>query len=335
VIRRVAVVPPAPPARTADPHHDHDPGYGRPHEHGYGGNDPTETLPAVGGGDGIFAVFGGPDAARPGPGSAPGPRPGEDPLAHLREDAEHPHRRLPPLPHVAPGRLPLILAAGGLVIVLVVLVILIGPLSRSSTPSTASRTATAGASKGPVAPLSGTPPSSLTQVSSAQAAQLLRKAGQHPGGTIVEAWGWTDRNGQNLVVTSMERKNGKEDLRVTHVAQLNGDDPKVLRIMRDPGLPAGCKSGTAGFTPGGTSVRDLNNDGVAEIAVGWSSRCGGASSKSVVKLALITNGDKYIIRGDGVLGHAGDGTTDPAPRASSWPKTYLAQLTAIFRKLYY
>ena len=59
------------------------------------------------------------------------------------------------------------------------------------------------------------------------------------------------------------------------------------------------------------------------------------SSKSVVKLALITNGDKFIIRGDGVVGHAGDGTIKPDPGPSSWPKDYLAQLKTIFQKLYF
>ena len=54
-----------------------------------------------------------------------------------------------------------------------------------------------------------------------------------------------------------------------------------------------------------------------------------------VKLALITNGDKYIIRGKGVVGSHGSGELTPAPRASNWPDGYLKTLTQLFHKLYY
>jgi hypothetical protein len=119
---------------------------------------------------------------------------------------------------------------------------------------------------------------------------------------------------------------------VIHISQLD-DQPKTLRIMRDPNLPDCKGTGTAGFTNSAVIVRDLNSDNIAEVTAGWSSRCAD-SNQSQIRLALITNGDKYIIRGQGVIGQAGSGSSELDPKASHWPKSYRVALTKLYRKLY-
>ena len=96
--------------------------------------------------------------------------------------------------------------------------------------------------------------------------------------TAAGAWGWTDKNGRNLLVTAQDKSGDNRTLRVIHVARLD-KSPKTLRVMTDPGLP-GCRSGpgAAGFTKNSVRVRDLDKDSVAEILVGWFARCGGSEA---------------------------------------------------------
>jgi hypothetical protein len=230
----------------------------------------------------------------------------------------------------------LLAGAGGLVLVLIVLVALITG-GGGGTPDKPPRTAVAAkATVNTTSDMPGKSPDGLKRLGEADATALLRKAGQNAEGTIVDAWSWDDKNGHNLVVTSAATtKAGKQSLRVIHVSGLDGT-PKTLRIMRDPNLPNPCSStGTAGFAKDGLVIRDLDSNGIAEVMIGWSSRCGGKGTNSEVKLALITNGQKYIIRGQGVVGSKGSGDLAPAPKASTWPKSYYTSATQLFHKLYY
>jgi hypothetical protein len=325
VIRRVAVVPPAaPPARES-------------------ASERTETLPAVS--DEIFATFGAPpkagspsadgsgfrtpkpDAGHP----SSGPPKGEAPsgLSGLWQDG--------PLQRLVQAKLPeprvlLLAGAGALVVLLIVLVALISGNGKDAEPTARPSANPSGAG---ATALKGKQPDGLTKVSNGEAATQLRAAGQSSGGSIVEAWGWNDKNGRNLVATSIASAGAnKRTLRVIHIADLD-NEPRRLRLMRDPNLPADCGgSGTAGFTPDSLTVVDLNGDDLAEVISGWSSRCGGKGAESQIKLALITDGDKYILRGQGVLGQAGTDSFTPAPRAKSWPNGYLKSLSAEFNRLY-
>jgi hypothetical protein len=176
------------------------------------------------------------------------------------------------------------------------------------------------------------------QLPPAEASDLLDGAGVDPGGDVAGAWGWSDANGRNLLVTSSAAGSaaGSYDLRVTHVAELD-DTARVLRQMREPGVPhcTGGQAGAAGFTPQSVVVRDLDGDGAAEASVGWTYRCGGADARSDVKLTLISNGQKFILRGQGVVGQVGQGGFSPEPAPGSWPELYLSTLTALFHQLYY
>jgi hypothetical protein len=156
-------------------------------------------------------------------------------------------------------------------------------------------------------------------------------------GTITAAWGWSDENGKNLLVTATSRARNRTTLKVFHVAR-SESDPKTLRVMTDPDLPR-CRTiepgAAAGFTAKTLSIRDLDEDGIAEVLVGWSSRCGARGTQSQVRLALISNGEKYIIRGAGVVGTDGSGSSRPDPAARRWPKAYLSAATKLFREVYY
>ena len=324
MIRRVAVVPPTPPPLRS---------VGRGQREAL-----TESLPPVS--DDIFATFSGPQPVRastPPPtrsGAAPQRAARIDPADPPGEPLGSPDRLAGLLPQVKlpEPRVLLLAAAAALVLLLIVVVALVSGRGTDADPSTASPsiapTAGAGASA-----FSGKTPDGLKQVSAIDAAAQLRKVNQGPGGSIVEAWGWTDKNGRNLVVTSIDAVGGnRRTLRVVHVAGLDGN-PRTLRVMTDPNLPTNCQGpGTARFTPKALIVRDLDGNNIAEVITGWTSRCGGKENQSQVRLALITNGDKYILRGQGVLGKPG--TFTPAPRPSQWPPNYLNQLRKQYRKLY-
>jgi hypothetical protein len=290
-------------------------------------------------GDGIFATFSGQVPA----GTSPAPPTRASTKyqrATRKAPAEAPGQPLD-RPGGLAGRLPqvtlpeprvlLLAAAAALVVLLIVVVALVSGRGKDADQALAP---TASPSAGAAAnALAGRAPDGLKQLSPSDAAAQLRKANRGPGGSIVEAWAWNDKNGRNLVVTSIDAVGGnRRTLRVVHLADLNGN-PRTLRVMTDPNLPTNCQgTGTAAFTTGALIVRDLDNNNVAEVISGWTSRCGGKENPSQVRLALITNGDKYILRGQGVLGKVG--TFTPAPRASQWPDNYLNLLGKQYRKLY-
>ncbi len=272
-------------------------------------------------------------ADRPDQASYPG-RPGAAPFEaqppQLEPAADHPWHW--------PGDPRILLAGGAGVLVVVVIALLLlaggGGKDAHKAGATPSTTALTGASAAE-ASFGGQRPKNLTEVSSSTAGRLLAKAGQKGGGSVVEGWTWNDKNGSNLVVTTRKTlTHGHTALTVIHVARLDTDKPDTLRGLREPTLPQCRAGGTAGFTKNSLLVRDLNQDGVAEIAAGWSSRCGSQKS-SEVKLALITGDKKFIIRGDGVIGgKSGAATADPS-KQSDWPAGYLKALQALFHHLYY
>jgi hypothetical protein len=179
----------------------------------------------------------------------------------------------------------------------------------------------------------GVAPGDLTSLTDEEAQRLLDEHGHGDAGSVVEAYSWSDANGQNLAATTSQDADAKVDLQVFHLAGLDSD-AKTLRVMRDPGLPDCDGKGTASFTRGSLLVRDLDKNDVAEVAVGWTTKCAG-DTKSLAKLALITGGQKYILRGEGEIGTPGSGSPAPEPAASSWPKEYQPALVRLFRQLYY
>jgi hypothetical protein len=306
-----------------------------------GPGDATERLPRVGqvgpgqGPDDALGVYGTPSRVAPG---IPGLTGDADPVGHLRGLPGG--RRLPqPVANLLgnlPGRdrltkLPAdgrtVAIVGGVVaVLLVVLVVRVLTGGGDDAPPPVAQTST-----GQNAAAAGQP-KDFAKVGAAAAVKDLRRAGEARG-DVVGAWRWNDDNGRNLLATTRERSGANQTLRVVHVAALD-EDPKTLRVMIDPNLP-GCRGGggTAGFTKNSVQVRDLDRDGIAEVLVGWFARCGGADSDSTVKLAVLSDGDKYILRGQGVVGSGG--SQAPEPAAKSWPKPFLKAATSEFKTLYF
>jgi hypothetical protein len=319
---------------------------------------PTQQLPAMPDGassiptprslaaEGIFATFSGSDPRPTMTGPIPAQPESGDVDGHTRPPSlldRVARWQAPPAadpdgaPHPAgwgPGspRRVLIAVAGVLAVALVGLVTLINGGDGRSAARTASGTPAA-APAAAAADFGGTAPGDLTKVGSVQAQELLRSVGQNGTGTVVEAWTWKDSNGSNLVATTRTVEAGQhQSLKVIHLASMETDSPRTVRIMKDPNLPDCAAGGTAGFTKNSLLVRDLDGDGVAEVAAGWASRCQGARV-SEVRLALISDGRKFIIRGQGVLGTGGSGVPDP--KAASWPDGYAPALRKLFTRLYY
>ncbi|GAA3608008.1 hypothetical protein GCM10022223_25010 [Kineosporia mesophila] len=264
--------------------------------------------------------------ARPAPAPAPAPEPAggggdKSPLQQFLTV------------QVPEARFVLIAVAGGLVVLLIVLVALLS--GRGNSPD---ETPTAAPETTPSTELSGSEPKGLSNVKRVTASRLLQRAGVSAGGQIVSAFTWQDTNGKNLAVTiKVPTSRGKTTLKVIQVARLETKDPQVLRSMTDPDLPQ-CKSGRAGgqagFAKNGLKIRDLDSDGTAEVMAGWSSRCGGATTASEAKLALVSDGDKYIIRGAGVVGGQ-TGSTAPAPSAGDWPAGYYSTVAKLYAQMFF
>lgn len=243
-----------------------------------------------------------------------------------------------PASHTGIRRGPAIAIGVGVLLVVVLVAVIASKVGLGVDPRSPSNAAIAASP--PTTQFPGAPPQSLAQVPAGRADTLLRKARQPTTGTVRQAFTWTDDNGMNLLVASSLRTSSGTTLRVVHVAGLD-KTPRTLRVMTDPDLPlcsgSGGGSGSGGraeFTVGSMFVRDLNRDGVAEATIGWSSRCPG-SSRSEAKLAMISGTNKYIIRGQGEIGHAGSGTGRPDPVPGRWPPAYLKPLTTLYSTLYF
>lgn len=122
-------------------------------------------------------------------------------------------------------------------------------------------------------------------------------------GKLDKAVGWTDKNGANVVVfstqTAVGKKNGEHFesayLNVEHVAYPGGAF-KSLRSVKDK--EEACDADLmAEFRDKALTVTDLDNDGFGEITFAYALRCTSDVSPATLKLLMLENGEKYILRG--------------------------------------
>ncbi len=122
-------------------------------------------------------------------------------------------------------------------------------------------------------------------------------------GKLDKAVGWTDKNGANVVVfstqTAVGKKNGEHFesayLNVEHVAYPGGTF-KSLRSVKDK--EEACDADLmAEFRDKALTVTDLDNDGFGEITFAYALRCTSDVSPATLKLLMLENGEKYILRG--------------------------------------
>jgi hypothetical protein len=223
-----------------------------------------------------------------------------------------------------------------------------------STPSPgASGAATGAATASPSADTpAGTPArrplTGVAQIDSADVAAQAKRAGLTTRGQPVEAWTWTDTNGRNLFLTTkLVRKTEGGAVRAAtlyayHAAGLD-DRPRLLRTLQDPGTPDCPVEFALDFAPGSVAVADTDGDGYGEATVGYAALCAGDPSPRTVKLALVTEGTYFILRGRGLLASDPDlpagvpysGVTfRPNLPASRWPAGTYERTVALFRTLF-
>ena len=132
-------------------------------------------------------------------------------------------------------------------------------------------------------------------------------------------------------------------LHVYHVAGLDSSPRSMLTPLRDSGVPDCDVEFMLDFVPGSIQVSDTDGDGYGEATVGWSSLCAGDPSPQRIKLALVTKGTYYILRGTGQRAtdpELPEGITLPEASftpnlpASKWPAGSYEKTVDLFRTLF-
>lgn len=163
----------------------------------------------------------------------------------------------------------------------------------------------------------------LSAVAPVDREKALEQAGLAAGGTG-PAVGFTDANGRNLVVISARGAGRTVTLTADHLV-LAGGSRRLLRHVQD-GVAACGFDVTAAFVPGSLQVADRTADGLGEVTFAYLTACRSDVSPSALKLLVLQNGAKYILRGETDMSFAGGPSPSPPtaePAAARWlPGTY-------------
>lgn len=141
---------------------------------------------------------------------------------------------------------------------------------------------------------------------------VLLSAAQVPArikfrGTLYEAWQWTDKTGDNILITSIvppypDKYKGDDDEEVRtaelHAFHFQKKDTgyKLLWKISDAEKTCGFDI-TSGFIKGSTIITDLNNNGIAETTVQYKLACRSDVSPANMKLIMHEDTVKYSLRG--------------------------------------
>lgn len=187
-----------------------------------------------------------------------------------------------------------------------------------------------------------------TRIDAKTAAAEVKTAGLPTSGTAVEAWSWSDANGRNVLLTtkSVDKREGTAvraaTLHLYQVAGLGNRPRMLLAPLRDPGTSPCELDFNLDFVPGSIQVADRDGDGYGEATVGWWASCRGDPGPVRLKLALLTKGTYYILRGYGLLASMSlpAGITVPAATftpnvpKSRWPPGTYDAAVALFGQLF-
>lgn len=111
------------------------------------------------------------------------------------------------------------------------------------------------------------------------------------GGKIIIQKFWKDSNGENIVLFTKS----KEELFVYHYS-INGDNAKLLRKVFD--FEKDCEYDLfLDFIENSISITDLDKNNLGEITFAYHKACISDVSPKELKLLMLENGNKYIIRG--------------------------------------
>jgi hypothetical protein len=140
---------------------------------------------------------------------------------------------------------------------------------------------------------------------------------------------WTDKNGDNQAIfkTLTEEHNGRKSiyLEVAHDVMENGK-PRLVRNVRDQELD--CDGDLIdGFREQSIAVTDLDGNGYSELTFAyWVDGCMTDMSSATMKLILLENGHKWIVRAPTVWPEK-----KASPEARAEVKRQLAKWPAAFR----
>ena len=133
-------------------------------------------------------------------------------------------------------------------------------------------------------------------------------------GKALEAWKWSDKLGENILITSADAPHDEKDkdgeiaqsaeIHAYHYAKKDGDYEQVWFINDNvTSCPVDI---TCEFIPGSATVTDLDKNGIAEIKVQYTLACRGDVSPATMKLVLYENGVKYALMGSRWLSYSPD-----------------------------
>jgi len=122
-------------------------------------------------------------------------------------------------------------------------------------------------------------------------------------GKLSKAVGWPDKNGDNVVVFAVRWVGTVEEhdplknvyLTVEHLAYRQGAK-KVLRTVKDSKESCDDAAMTAAFLDDALGLADLDDDGFGEITFAYRITCQGHHTPFTLKLLVLENEDKYILR---------------------------------------
>lgn len=215
------------------------------------------------------------------------------------------------------------------------------PIGSPTSAVTSSSTSTGPdsvASPSASSPASGSPSSAaafpVLRAEGVQARDLAEGVGIDPDG-VVAALTWTDQLGANTLVL---RDIGQDDvdsellLYVDHLVQV-GQEVRLLRQVRDSvtDCPVDKK---LEFVDQALQIRDDDGDDVGEAVFAYRLNCAGDPSASTLKVLLLENAEKYILRGSStnqIDDRGGPPVPEPAP--SAWPAGSFAFARALYTEI--
>ncbi len=185
----------------------------------------------------------------------------------------------------------------------------------------------------------GTPPESKEETSGpaemASTFSLLDQASydlaklEHEG-KITYKKIWQDTNGENIAIFTQK----ESELFVYHYS-INDDQVKLLRKVYD--VEPGCEDDLfIDFVENSIEVTDLDNNNLGELTFAYKKTCTTDVSPRVLKVLLLEDGNKYIMRGYSVVEfgedqYGGDQTIDPS--FENGPPAFLAHAKQVWDKV--
>lgn len=147
-------------------------------------------------------------------------------------------------------------------------------------------------------------------------------------GVVWSGLRWRDRDGDNWAVLNHQVEAGGEGLEsrrlLVHHWVESGGKGRMVREVRDQNELC-AHDNVTGYVDGSLAVTDLDGDGHGEITFAYVVDCVSDASARRLKLLVLENGDKYILRGKT------GGPFTPEPAKSSWPPRFYEHATRSWR----